>query len=102
MINYEKEAQHAFMHFCFEIKVTLCFEIQKNSINNIINISEDSLQVTSSKQAKPGAYEAVAVLSLQIHHFLALVYILYFYLTNPLYGKDACSSILQPKPHDAE
>lgn len=37
------------MHFYFEIQVTLCFEIQKNNMNNLINISEDSLQVTLSK-----------------------------------------------------
>lgn len=37
------------MHFYFEIKVMLCFEIQKNSMNNVINISEDSLEVTLSK-----------------------------------------------------
>ena len=66
------------MHFYFEIKVTLCFEIQKNSMNNIINISEDSLQVTLFKQAKRGAYEVVAILSSQIDHFLALVYTLHF------------------------
>lgn len=65
------------MHFYFEIKVTLCFEIQKNSMNNIINISEDSLQVTLFKQANPGAYEVVAILSLQMDHVLALVYILH-------------------------
>lgn len=63
------------MHFYFEIKVTLCFEIQKNSMNNIINISEDSL--SNFKQAKPGACEVAAILSLQMDHFLALVYILH-------------------------
>lgn len=30
-------------------------------MNNIINISEDSSQVTLFKQAKPGAYEVVAI-----------------------------------------
>lgn len=32
MINYEKLAQHAFMHFYFEIKVTLCFAIKKKTV----------------------------------------------------------------------
>lgn len=68
------------MHFYFEIQVTLCFEIQKNNMNNIINISENSLQVALFKQAKPGAYEDVAILSLQTNNFLTLVYILYFIL----------------------
>lgn len=66
------------MHFYFEIQVTLCFEIEKNNMNNIINISEDSLQVTLFKQAKAKAYEVVAILSLQTNHFLTLVYILHF------------------------
>lgn len=65
------------MHF--EMKVTLCFEIQKNSMNNIINISEDSLQVTLFKQAKSGAYEIIAILS-----FLSPCLYPSFYLTNPL------------------
>jgi len=37
------------MYFYFEIKVTLCFAIRKNSMNNIINISEEFLQVTLSR-----------------------------------------------------
>lgn len=47
-------------------------------MNNIINISEDFLQVTLFKQAKPAAYEVVTILSLQMDHFLALVYSLHF------------------------
>lgn len=63
------------MHFYFEIQVTLCFEIQKNNMNSIINISEDSLQVTLFKQAKPGAYGVVAILSLQTNHLLTPLYL---------------------------
>lgn len=72
--------KHGMLSCTFTLKSRSHFvlKFKKNSMNNIINISEESLQVTLFKQAKPGAYEVVAILSLQTDHFLALVYILHF------------------------
>lgn len=86
---------------CFAIKLAYTWLIMKNKLSMLsctftlksrshcaskfrktiwitINISEDSLQVILFKQAKPGAYEVVAIMSLQTNHFLTLAYILHF------------------------
>lgn len=72
--------KHNMLSCTFTLKSRSHFvlKFRKNNMNNIINISEDSSQVTLFKQAKPGAYEVVAILSLQTNNFLTHVYILHF------------------------